>query len=411
MWWTSAVTFVNAQVVMPGGRLARTLRVTDGRIDGIDVAPDKGDEVVDLDRSFVFPGLINAHDHLELNSQPRLKWRDKYTNASDWIADFQPRFDRDPALAVTRAETLDDRVWVGGLKNVLSGVTTVCHHNPMHRVLRRRFPVRLVERFGYSHSLHIDGDAVAASHRRTPSDWPWMIHAAEGLDAAAQAELDTFDRLGCLSPNTVFIHGVAFCRAAADRVIAAGAGLVWCPSSNRFLFDATADVRAFDDADRLALGSDSRLSGDRDLLDELQSAHATRQLSAEGLARTIGAGAAQLLRLENGGRIEAGVRADLTVFKANATCPYETLVAASRGDVRLTMISGEPMVADPSLVRLFAATGVDSSPALLDGSPRLVARWIGRHVQRMRLEEPGFEVLPSTHPGSFASEIRSGRGN
>ena len=118
-----------------------------------------------------------------------------------------------------------------------------------------------------------------------------------------------------------------------------------------------------------------------------------------------------MLRLENGGRIEAGVRADLTVFKANATCPYETLVAASRGDVRLTMISGEPMVADPSLVRLFAATGVDSSPALLDGSPRLVARWIGRHVQRMRLEEPGFEVLPSTHPGSFASEIRSGRGN
>jgi cytosine/adenosine deaminase-related metal-dependent hydrolase len=93
---------VNAQVVVPDGRLARTLRVSNGRIDGIDVAPDKGDEVIDLDRSFVFPGLINAHDHLELNSQPRLKWRDKYTNASDWIADFQPRFDSDPALAVTR---------------------------------------------------------------------------------------------------------------------------------------------------------------------------------------------------------------------------------------------------------------------------------------------------------------------
>jgi cytosine/adenosine deaminase-related metal-dependent hydrolase len=302
-------------------------------------------------------------------------------------------------------------VWVGGLKNLLAGVTTVCHHNPMHRVLRRRFPVRLVERFGYSHSLHIDGHAVAASHRRTPSDWPWMIHAAEGLDAAARAELDTLDRLGCLSPNTVLIHGVAFCRAAADRVIGAGAGLIWCPSSNQFLFDATADVRAFDDADRLALGSDSRLSGERDLLDELQSAHATHQLSAEGLARTVGAGAAQLLRLEDGGRIEAGARADLAVFKPNATCPFDTLVAASRSDVRLTMISGEPVVADPSLAGLFEAAGVESVPALLDGSPRLVARWIGRHVQRMRLQEPGFEVLPSAHPGSFASEIRSGWGN
>jgi cytosine/adenosine deaminase-related metal-dependent hydrolase len=393
MWWSSALTFVNAQVVVADGRLARTLRVKNGRIDGIDVAPDKGDTVIDLDRSFIFPGLINAHDHLELNSQPRLKWRETYANASEWIADFQPRFANDPALAVTTAETLDDRVWVGGLKNLLAGVTTVCHHNPMHRVLRRRFPVRLVERFGYSHSLHIDGDAVAASHHRTPSDWPWMIHAAEGLDAAALAELDTFERLGCLSPNTVFIHGVAFCGDAADRVIGAGAGLVWCPSSNQFLFDATADVRAFDDADRLALGSDSRLSGERDLLDELHSAHATRQLSAEGLSRTIGAGAAQLLKLDDGGRIESGARADLTVFKANANCPYDTLVAASRSDVRLTMISGEPAIAEPSFGDLFDATGVDASSALLDGSPRLVARWIARHVQRMHLQEPGFEVL------------------
>lgn len=249
------VTFVNAQVVAPDGRLARTLRVKRGRIDGIDVAPDKGDAVIDLDGSFVFPGLINAHDHLELNSQPRLKWRERYANASQWIADFQPRFDSDPALAVTRPDTIDDRVWVGGLKNLLAGVTMVCHHNPRHRALRRRFPVRVVEQFGFSHSLHIDGDAVASSHRRTPPHWPWMIHAGEGVDEEAQRELDAFARLGCLTPNTVFIHGVAFCAAAADRVIDAGAGLVWCPSSNQFLFAATAEVRAFDDADRLALST------------------------------------------------------------------------------------------------------------------------------------------------------------
>src|SRR5918993_5890007 len=115
MFFSKPVTFVNAQVVTPDGGLARTLRVRRVRIDGIDVAPDSDDEVVDLERSFVFPGLINAHDHLELNSQPRLKWRARYSNASEWIADFQPRFNTDPSLAVTRAETLDDRVWIGGL--------------------------------------------------------------------------------------------------------------------------------------------------------------------------------------------------------------------------------------------------------------------------------------------------------
>jgi len=390
-FWSRALTFVNARVVRPDGPLARTLRIKHGRIDGLDVAPDKGDEIVDLDGSFIFPGLINAHDHLELNSQPRLKWRERYDNASEWFADFQPRFDTDPALAVTQADTLEDRVWVGGLKNLLSGVTTVCHHNPLHRPLRRRFPVRVVERFGFSHSLHIDGEAVAESHRRTPGDWPWMIHAAEGLDAAARGELDTLQRLGCVAANTVLIHGVAFCRAAADRVIQAGAGLVWCPSSNQFLFNATADVRAFDDADRLALGSDSRLSGEGDLLDELQAAHATRQLSAEGLARTVTTGAARLLRLR-AGQLAEGAPADLIVLRPIESCPFDSLVSATRTDVRLTMIDGRPCVGEPELAPAFAATSVTTMPAVVDGAPRLVSQWIGRHVSRMQLQEPGFEV-------------------
>ena len=391
MFFSKPLTFVNAQVVADG-RLARTLRVRRGRIDGIDVAPDRSDAVIDLDGSFVFPGLINAHDHLELNSQPRLKWRDRYANASEWIADFQPRFATDPALAVTRPETLDDRVWVGGLKNVLSGVTTVCHHNPLHRALRRRFPVRVVQRFGFSHSLQIDGDAVAASHHNTPRDWPWMIHAAEGVDTPASEELDRFERLGCLTSNTVFIHGVAFGKTAAERIITAGAGLVWCPSSNHFLFERTADVRAFDDADRLALGSDSRLSGEGDLLDELKAAHAARQLSAEGIARTVGSGAAQLLRLPSAGRIAIGAPADVAVFRSIETCPFETLVAATRADVRLTMIDGKPIVGEPALRKAFEATAVKPATASVDGTPRLVAAWIADRVSGMRLQEPGFEI-------------------
>ena len=393
MFWSSPITFVNARVLTRDGRLARTMRISGRSVDGIDVAPGKRDVVIDLDGSYVLPGLINAHDHLELNSQPRLKWRDRYDNASEWIADFQPRFDSDPALAVTRSEaTLEDRLWVGGLKNLLAGVTTVGHHNPLHRPLRKRFPIRVVNDFGFSHSLHIDGEAVAASYRRTPSDWPWIIHAAEGVDESAREELNTLDRLGCLSANTVLIHGVAFCRTAAERVIAAGAGLVWCPSSNQFLFAATADVRVFDDADRLALGSDSRLSGEADLLDELKAAHATRQLSAEGLWRTVGSGAAKLLKLSAGGHLAPGVPADLIVMRPLAPCPFDTLVTASRTDVRLTMVDGMPAIGDLDLMPAFGAAGVAAMPARVDGSPRVVAKWIGTRVARMGLQEPGFEV-------------------
>lgn len=392
MFWSRALTFVNAVVVGRGPGLARSLRIADGRVNGINVAPDRRDTVVDLDGSYVFPGLINAHDHLELNSQPRLKWRERYENASEWIAEFQPRFVSDPRLAVTRAETLDDRLWVGGLKNLLAGVTTVCHHNPLHRPLRRRFPVKVVNRFGFSHSLHVDGAAVTASHRGTPAAWPWIIHAAEGVDAAARAEVDTLQQRGCLSANTVLVHGVGCGAAARERILAVGAGLVWCPSSNAFLFGATADVRAFDDADRLALGSDSRLSGAGDLLDELQAAHATRQLSAEGLGRIVLTGAARLLRLPDAGRLAIGVPADLTIIKPLEPDPYDTLVGAARGDVRLVMIDGRACVGEPWLQPVFDATGVVAMPATLDETPRLVAQWIGAHVRRMALQEPGFEV-------------------
>lgn len=391
MFWSRALTFVNATIVCEG-RVARTLRIRNGRVDGIGVAPDRRDTVVDLDGSCVFPGLINAHDHLELNSQPRLKWRERYGNASEWIADFQPRFAADPDLAVTRPETLDDRLWVGGLKNLLAGVTTVCHHNPMHRTLRQRFPVKVVTRFGFSHSLQIDGDAIVKSHRGTPAEWPWLIHAGEGVDADAGREVGRLQRLGCLTANTVLIHGVGFDPAARACAIDAGAGLVWCPSSNHFLFGVTADVRAFDDADRLALGSDSRLSGAGDLLDELRAAHATRQLSAEGLGRTVLSGAARLLRLPAAGRITPGAPADLTVIKPIASDPYDTLVAADRADIRLTLIDGRPCVGEPGLRNVFDATGVSTLPATLDESPRLLARWIGKHVQQMQLQEPGFVV-------------------
>jgi cytosine/adenosine deaminase-related metal-dependent hydrolase len=189
------------------------------------------------------------------------------------------------------------------------------------------------------------------------------------------------------------VHGVAMCHLASDVVLRAGAGLVWCPSSNRFLFDRTADVRPFDDADRLALGSDSRLSGEGDLLDELHAAHATRQLSAEGLARTVTTGAARLLRLPDAGRLAVGGPADLTVLRAAGDDPFEALVTAARTDVTLAMVDGEPRVGEPGMAPVFAATRTPVMPATVDGAPRIVARWIGRHVAAMQLSEPGFEVI------------------
>ena len=392
IWRRAAIAFVNARVILPGGGLADAVTVRGSRIERIGEAPRRTDVAVDVNGAFVFPGLINAHDHLELNSFGRLRWRPQHANVREWIEDFQPRFASDPDLAEARPDTLADRLWVGGLKNLLSGVTTVCHHNPLHAPLRRPFPVRVIRNYRYSHSLQIDGDAVAEVCRATPADWPWIIHAAEGVDAEAIREIDRLDALGCLGKRTVLVHGVGIAHSQAARVLASGTSLVWCPSSNEFLFGRTAAVQRFAEAGRLALGTDSRLSGAGDIFDEMRAAYATGQLSAPAIARTVTVDAARVLRLRSAGRLEPGAPADLTILSPQAEQAVDSLVASTRADVRLTMIDGKPLVGDDPMSTVFEASATAAMAARIDGQPRRVARWIGRHVLATRMREPGLEV-------------------
>jgi cytosine/adenosine deaminase-related metal-dependent hydrolase len=393
MWRPRTISFVNAAVLAPCGRVFGSIRIRGGAIDSLGAAPDRRDVVIDLDGAVVLPGMINAHDHLELNSFGRLKWRDRYANVREWIADFQPRFASDPALATATRETLDDRLRVGVLKNLLCGVTTVCHHNPPHQSFRRGYPLRVVDNYRFSHSLGIDGDGLAEVHHQTPSNWPWIVHAAEGVDGDAAAEIDRLDRLGCLTPNTVLVHGVALSAPLAARAIERGVSLVWCPTSNHYLFGATADVRQFDDAGKLALGSDSRLSGEGDLLDELRAAHATRQLCPRSLVRAVTDGAARILRLDGRGQLARGAAADLCVIRRLVADPLATVVTACRADVRLTMVAGRALVSDAQLGPVFDRAE-SCVPAFVDGAPKLLARRLAERQFRRSIIEPGLEVAP-----------------
>lgn len=389
---TPTLTLANACLLGADGVFAASLRVERGRIAAIDAPSFKGDLVVDLAGALVLPGLINAHDHLELDSFPRLKWRDRYANAREWIADFQPRFDADPALAVPRAAALGDRLLIGGLKNLLSGVTTVCHHNPLYPQLRRAFPVRVVTRCRFSHSLLIDGEAVTREYRRTPKDWPWIIHAAEGTDAEAAAELDRLDRWGCLGPNTILVHGVGLDRDDRARLIERGGGLIWCPSSNHFTLGATADVRDLACAGKVALGSDSRLSGERDLLEEMKAALATKQVDARALYRMVTVDAASLLRLPRAGRLAPGFPADLVILPALQPDPFESLLATDRAAVQLVMIGGRALIGDEAMLPLFAATRVAAAKVRVDGRHKWMAAWIVARLRRSAIGETGLAI-------------------
>ena len=368
------------------------VRVSGSRILELDAAPRAGDLRVDLGGDRLLPGLINAHDHLQLNALPRLKYRDTYSRATEWIADIGPRLQVDPMFMANGAVPRDQRLLIGGIKNLLSGVTTVAHHDPCYDpLLERGFPVRVLSDYGWSHSLPLDGaEAVRRSFRQTPSHWPWIIHAAEGIDDAARAEFDQLDALGCLQSNTVLVHGVALDERRQRRLIATGAALVWCPTSNLHLFDRTPDIRALFDARRLALGSDSRISGQRDLLAELRVARNVSALDEAEIESLVTDRAAEVLRLPDRGILAPGAFADLVVLPAGLP-----LSQAVRADIRLVLVGGVPRYADPDLARAFGSDA-DLVEVRVDGRRKFLARPLVDALRGARIHEPGLATLLET---------------
>ena len=123
--WRRAVTLANARVVADSG-VASSIRFA-SRVLSLDDGPGRSDVVVDVDGAFVLPGLVNAHDHLELNHYGRLKFRDSYENASQWIDDMRPRLREDPVILEGRAEPTADRAAIAAFLAALNAKYAVAY--------------------------------------------------------------------------------------------------------------------------------------------------------------------------------------------------------------------------------------------------------------------------------------------
>lgn len=402
MIWRRPVTLINARVVRAGGE-SSSIRFARQVLD-IGEAPSRGDHVIDLQGAWVLPGLINAHDHLELNHYGAQHAGAPYANVRQWVDGMRSRLRDDPAIASGRARSIAARLWAGGFKNVLAGVTLVAHHNPVYPGLHRVPPVRVLDRCGWAHSFAMEREPVGARgepggdvverFRQTPKATPFVVHLAEGLDAEARAELPRLNAAGALAANTVLVHGVAIDAAGWRLVGARGASVVWCPASNLALLGATLEVRHALDSlpGRVALGTDSRLSGSRDLLDELRVAASVAPLTAEERLALVTSAPSAVLRCPSAGRLDVGVPADLIVIPALAGSAGDALCACRRHDVQLVVINGRPRVGLPEWASAFAARGVTCAPMRVDSCARVADVMMLRAAARFGISEPGVEL-------------------
>ena len=333
---------------------------------------------IDLNGYLLLPGLINAHDHLEFSLFPRLG-RGPYRNAMQWALDIQQKDVE--TIALYRRIPKDVRLWWGGIRNLLSGVTTVCHHNPIDPLLSaQQFPVRVLSRFGWEHSLSLAVD-VYTSHKNTVEDEPFMIHACEGIDEPSKQELRKLDELGVLDPQTILIHGLTLDSEGAALLNRRGAGLITCPSSNAFLFDKVPSREILTSISRLALGSDSPLTAVGNLLDEICFAVQTCAMSSQKVYSLVLESPASMLRLSKGeGSIRPGSSADLIAVRDRQGDPAEILSTLTANDVELVLLSGRVQLASKSIFeRLSTEDRNGLEPLSIDGN----VRWLRAPIESL----------------------------
>jgi len=349
---------------------------------------------LDLDGFLLLPGLINAHDHLQFSLFPKLA-NPPYCNYVDWGEDIHLTFP--DVIAKHKSVPKDVRLWWGGIRNLLCGVTTVCHHDAQWPELQKHeFPVKVMQRIGWAHSLILGGDILKA-RSATPRGSVFVVHACEGTDVRSRNELFELDRLGLLDADTVLVHGLAIDELGIALIQQRHASLITCPSSNQFLFEDLPKLTLLKSIENICVGSDSPLTATGDLLDEIRFAMTYCKLTPDLAYHMLTEAPAAILRLRDGeGAIRASGPADLIAIRDTGHDAADRLRTLALADVEFVMIRGRVQLASSAILeRLSVPMRQGLEPLWIDGT----IRW---------LRAPVNELLRSAEAILGSGEVRLG---
>lgn len=306
------------------------------------------DILIDCSGFMLMPGMINAHDHLG--------------------AGINLRNDTPHEAAL----------WMGAMRNIMSGVTTVLHHEPQETLLfSDGFPIRVVRNYGWSDSL--EAGEIVPQFAATAPDAPFVIHLVAENPADASRKVEELKRLGVITDRTVVVHGGGLDGEVINELHRAGASQVWCPSAV-ISGDSNVDPSFVVSNHRIALGTTIARERSFDIFEEIRSALALG-VPPEAIYSMVTSRPCSILRLKNGeGRIVAGTPGDMIAVMDSGTTPAETLCAVDAHTLEAIILAGRPIVATDEMVKRWPEewrTGLEK--IRFDGAQR----WVRWQLQRL----------------------------
>ncbi len=377
--------------------------IADGRIAAITQSgspvPDgfSGARTVDTD-GFIYPGLLDLHNHLPYNVLPLWKPPRRFDNRAQWLR--HPEYSRhigEPmdVLVASGQNAIKAVIRYVEVKLLLGGVTSTqglrsrFGGQKFYRGLVRNFEVPDSPGLKAAGSRVIDIDQGATADLRASLDTgrPLFFHLAEGIDTKARQQFVLLQDNSLLRKNLIGIHSLGLRPAQRHAMTKAKSWTVWSPLSNSLLYGQTIDPTVLvQEKSPFALGCDWTPSGSRNLLMELKVAWLCAQqvesvddrLGFEDLANAVTVRAATAAAWQGQlGTIEVGKLADLLVLDARNDDPYENLVRATEREVKLVTVAGIPRCGDAKLMRMAGL-----SDALTE------ALTVGGRRKRLHLHQP-----------------------
>ncbi|WP_298419152.1 amidohydrolase family protein [uncultured Kordia sp.] len=283
-----------------------------------------------------FPGLVNSHEHLALNTHPIHKNK-QYSDYVEWSLD-----DFEATIKEIESIPFELRYAWGVLKNVLHGFTTIFQHDIYLKNYQTPIADVVIDTMTI-HSLRFDKKWKLKA--MFPTRKKKIIHLGEGTSALAKTEPARFLKF-CIQPkNMLAVHAISLTKNDAAKF----GGVIWCPNSNIHLYGETAQISELKKVAPILFGTDSTVSSDWDLWQHVRQARKLKQLSDVELFESMTKTPANLFGFSEKGTLETGKMADIVIARKQDKNAVNAFYKVTSKDILLIVKTGKIIYYDESL--------------------------------------------------------------